>query len=428
MKIKALFVAAAVLLCGSAFAQETNKDANGNRIYGPYQTNKFWDNWYLGIGGGANLGMDYISESLKSKNPDDARVGWGLNIEAFVGKNITPCFGVRLGYQGISGAADRTWGTLCKDTKFYLPNTVEQSSLDLAKYPSTNFHYIHADALWNWSNQFAGYKEKRIVDVIPYAHFGFMWASVKGREAYTFDKTCNVAGGVGLLVPFRIGTRVHIVPDIRLTICDDRVLYGEHGGRMGMNGICSFVSASLGIQVGLGKQNFTRVATTMAATTAALAAAEAAKNALQAEKDKLANALAAANADNDALAKENARLKNQKPVVEKAGLNLNKTMAIYFEIGKAKLSNKELEHLDFFVQNVIANNKSLKFTIAGSADSKTGSVAGNQALSQKRADYIYNLLTTKYGLSEDNFTVKALGGVSNSANPELDRAALIEAE
>ena len=70
--------------------------------------------------------------------------------------------------------------------------------------------------------------------------------------------------------------------------------------------------------------------------------------------------------------------------------------------------------------------ETLKFTVAGSADSATGTKAGNQALSQKRADYIFNLLTDKYGLTSDNFTVKALGGVDTAADPQLDRAVYIE--
>jgi len=420
MKIKALFVAVAVLACGSVFAQETNKDANGNRQYGPYQTNKFWDNWYIGIGGGGNLGIDNFTAGAKT-GKDDTRVGWGLNLEAYVGKNITPCAGIRIGYMGTTTAADRSWSTLCKDAKFYLPSDPERYTGDRTTNPVTNFHYIHGDAMWNWSNQFAGYKEKRIVEFVPYAHVGLIWADIKNVGSYNFNLTKGVGGGIGILVPFRIGTRVHIVPDIRTTFCSDRVFYGTS-----REGVSTILSATLGITVGLGKQNFTRVSTTMAATTAALAAAEAAKSALQAERDKLANALAAANADNDALLKENNRLKNQKPTVVAPTIDLNKKMAIYFDINKATLSKKELEHLDFFVKNIIENNKNLKFTVAGTADSKTGSVAYNQRLSQKRADYIYKLLTEKYNLSEDRFQIKALGGVCNNQFPEIDRAVLIE--
>ena len=428
MKIKALFVAASVLVCGSLFAQEINRDANGKLVYGPYQTNKFWDNWYIGISGGANMGVDGLSAAIKDKKNivENTRAGFGLAAEGYVGKNITPCFGVRIGYLGTTASTATTLKNVFNPFKFHMPQNAakeQQQPPYQANGNVTNFNYVYGAALWNWSNQFAGYKEKRIVEVVPYVHAGMMWGNVKGTQLINWMNTRCAAGGLGIMVPFRVGTRVHIVPDIRTTIASDRVFYGKQ-----LDGLIGIVSATVGVNVGLGKTNFTRVSTTLAATASALAAAEAAKNALQAERDNLANALAAANADKDALAAENARLKAAGTPVPPAPatLDINKPMAIYFEKGKAVLSAQELEHLDFYVQNVIAANKTLKFTVAGSADSATGTVAGNQALSQKRADYIFNLLTDKYGLTSDNFTVKALGGVATAADPQLDRAVLIE--
>lgn len=415
MKIKALFVAVAVLACGSVFAQESNRDANGKIQYGPYQTNKFFQNWYIGVGGGANMGWDGVVAAIKDKKfAEETKSGFGFNAEAVIGKNITPCFGVRLGYQGHVSSVQSTLKDVFNPFTFNMPKAAKDYSGTPGAGP-IRFNYVHVDALWNWSNQFAGYKEKRVVEVVPYIHAGLAWNS------NDFNAMSSVAGGLGLMIPFRIGTRVHIIPDFRAVVFNDKLFYG-----VAQDGYAGNLSATLGLTVGLGKQNFTRVSTTVATTAAALAAAEAAKNALQADRDKLANQLNAANADRDALAKQLENLKNQPTPSTKGEIDLNKAMAIFFNKGKATLSNAELEHLDFYVKNVIANNKSLKFTIAGSADSATGSKAGNQALSQKRADYIYNLLTKKYGLTKDNFTVKALGGVSISSNPELDRAVLIE--
>ena len=47
---KLIVFAAALLVSIAAFAQETNKDANGNKQFGPYETNKFADNWVIGLG------------------------------------------------------------------------------------------------------------------------------------------------------------------------------------------------------------------------------------------------------------------------------------------------------------------------------------------------------------------------------------------
>ena len=68
----------------------------------------------------------------------------------------------------------------------------------------------------------------------------------------------------------------------------------------------------------------------------------------------------------------------------------------------------------------------MKFTLSGNADSKTGTKKRNQQLSQQRADYLYKLLTEKYGLDGNQFTVKANGGNDIFDTPELNRAVIIE--
>ena len=179
--------------------------------------------------------------------------------------------------------------------------------------------------------------------------------------------------------------------------------------------------------------NFTRVSTTLAPALAAAAAAEAAKQALQAEKDKADAARAAAEAEAKRLAAENANLKNEvsKGINDNSDLIkslLSSPMVAYFEIGQAKFSKKEAAHFDYVVKTIMSHGKNVKFTLSGNADSKTGSKRRNQKLSQMRADYVYKLLTEKYGMSEDQFEVKANGGNDIFDTPELNRAVIIEAQ
>ena len=190
-------------------------------------------------------------------------------------------------------------------------------------------------------------------------------------------------------------------------------------------------SATAGLNFNLGKSNWSRKSTSIAGYAAAVAAAEAAANSAQAAKDK-------ANAAQKALAKKNAELaaENQqlKDELAKAGTDngdiinnlLNEPIIAYFEIGKAKLSVKEQAHVEYAVKNIISQGKNVKFTLSGNADSKTGSKKRNQQLSEQRADYIYKLLTEKYGLDGSQFTVKANGGNDIFDTPELNRAVLIE--
>jgi len=385
MKIKAIFVASALLLCGSAFAQESNLDANGNIQYGPYQTNKFWDNWFGSIGGG----IDYVVEGACGG-------GLGAALDLNVGKWLDPCFGVRAGYQGFHTAA----------------KNLDPSSV-------TN-NFFHADFLWNISNQFWGYKEDRIYNCIPYFHADAIIGKMKDG-----GNGSDLGAGFGLLNNFRLGEKLSLPIDLRGTI--------THGEQFGGNGLGGIVSLTAGLAYNFGVNNFTRVSTTLAPALAAAAAAEAAKNALQAEKDKLAASNKAANDKANKLAQENANLKDEvaKGLSDNSDLIkslLETPMVAYFEIGQAKLSKKELAHVDYIVKNIMSRGKNAKFTLSGNADSKTGSKRRNQQLSQQRADYLFKLLTEKYGMSADQFTVKANGGNDVFDTPELNRAVIIEAE
>lgn len=379
---KAIVLAAALILCGSAFAQETNRDANGNIQYGSYETNKFFDNWFIGVGGG----VDFVVDNVKGGNfPGSGDVTPALDV--VLGKWIDPCFGVRLGYEGLKASNN--------DTKF-------------------GYNQIHGDFLWNISNQFWGYKEKRVYNAIPYLHAGLL-----------FDKNCGKEFGVGAgwLNNFRLGEKVNLFLDLRAT--------AAHAEQFNASSpVAGLLSASLGLTYGLGRATWTRTATTAAAAAAALAAAEAAKNAAQADADKAAADAANALKNAQALADENEALKDELAKAKAnqgvAAIDLAETPIIaYFEIGKTTLSAKELAHLEYNVKTAIAQNKDIALTISGNADSKTGTKKRNQYLSQKRADYLFDLLVNKYGLDGSNFTVKANGGNDIFSTPALNRAGII---
>ena len=108
----------------------------------------------------------------------------------------------------------------------------------------------------------------------------------------------------------------------------------------------------------------------------------------------------------NALKDENADLKNKlnnvKPGLENVG-----PAAFFFEIGKTQLSKKELEHLDFYLTNVLPYVNGKKVTVlTGRADSKTGSARRNKYLCEKRVEYLKNILVEKYGIDASNFSVK----------------------
>ena len=59
----ALAVASLLGFSFNASAQENNnRDENGKIVRGPYETNKFWDNWFIGVGAGVNASIDFNSD------------------------------------------------------------------------------------------------------------------------------------------------------------------------------------------------------------------------------------------------------------------------------------------------------------------------------------------------------------------------------
>ena len=85
---------AAVLMAAStsAYAQDNgNRDEYGNIVRGPYETNRFGDNWFIGAGGGINI---LLSE--------DYDIKIAPSVDGYFGKWFTPSVGMRAGYQGIN--------------------------------------------------------------------------------------------------------------------------------------------------------------------------------------------------------------------------------------------------------------------------------------------------------------------------------------
>ena len=89
----AALVAVSLTASPVAKAQENgNRDENGKIVRGPYETNRFGDNWFIGAGGGINF--------LWSEGYDQGRIS--PSIDANFGKWFTPSVGMRIGYQGFS--------------------------------------------------------------------------------------------------------------------------------------------------------------------------------------------------------------------------------------------------------------------------------------------------------------------------------------
>ena len=370
----------------SVNAQENgNRDEFGNIVRGPYETNQFSDNWFIGIGGGINM---LLNEGY------DVKIGPSLDVN--FGKWFTPSVGMRAGYQGLNF------------------NSSKDGNSDRYGYM-----YIHGDFLWNASNAISGYKETRFWNLVPYVHTGFFRSYGAGSSDFSDNE---FALGAGLLHNLRLTDRLDIIIDMRATVVN--------GSIHGSSGAAVLPSVTAGLAFDLGWPNFVR-------TSSILGAVEAANDERAAILETAIVALEAANAalesENMSLKKKNSDLsKTVKQVIQEeaaaeAEVVQMQPITVYFSIGQAVLGELELQHLDFYARNIIDKvnaDPSVSIVIMGSADSNTGTASRNKHLSEARGKYIVNLLSEKYGIDESRVVLRS-EVVKAKTRPEMERAVII---
>jgi outer membrane protein OmpA-like peptidoglycan-associated protein len=320
---------------------------------------------------------------------------------------------MRVGYKGISS---QVWSETA---------TLLGPELDAGKdmYLETfGYMYIHGDFLWNISNALGGYKEARFWNFVPYLHAGFFRSY--GMDDVDFADN-EIAAGGGLLHNLRLARRIDLIVDMRATVVNARV--------RGVQGIAVLPSVTMGFAVDLGWPDFIRTSTVIAEleaiTADQIAALETASLALEVANVALQKENSALKTSNGNLNNEVKQLKSKVNNVYTAADFLSEMgpAMVYFGIGKTVLCEKEMAHMDFIASNIIAKaDKETKIviTLDGRADGTTGTMNRNKYLSKARGEYIYKLLTEKYGIDGNRLVVKS-EVIAKPAHPELSRAVMI---
>lgn len=400
--IRTILCAALAVVSMTAFAQESNRDANGKIVRGPYETNKFKDNWFVGVAGGASVFLD---------NHDGYEFGHATPaLDVTFGKWFTPCTGFRAGYQGLVGAQDAT--------------KVVGKSTDIKYEQDFKYSYVHADFLYNLSNAIGGYKETRLWNFIPYVHTGYVRLSDINDEAsdhkeHATNKYDNeVALGVGLLNNIRLANRVNAFIDLKYTTFSSRFHDWAVGGRM------NHITGMVGISYNIGKTNWSRVGSAAAAGAAATAASLAAAQSALADAQSQIAALKAAGKDTVYVEKlvEKEAEGDTKYVPLALGIP---PITLFFEINSTELNFTERQHLKFYVENILNLDPERKFYLTGSADKGTGTQSINEKLSQGRVEKVIDILKTEYGISEDRLILKGTKITDEAPDPRLDRSVII---
>ena len=381
--MRKLLLALAVVGC-SATAVAQNVEIPSKKY--SVATNSFWANWF--VSAGAHFTAAYTSqENNCNVNPFSSDRGtFGFSVA--VGKWFTPGIGLRTKFDGIWAKQVNT-------------------RTDHHSYKYLN---LHEDVMFNLSNLLYGYNEKRVWNFIPYVGIG--WArnmdNVNNGTSYNF----------GLLNNFRVSDRVQIFADLHTAWmaggfdaapADPYGAYSEHTLRH----YDKLVGLTVGVTYNLGTHTWEKTPDV---------------DALMAMNKEQMDAL---NASLKEQQDENARLRTllaqQKSAetVEKVVKEVvNTPLSVFFNINSSRIaSRKDLVNVKDLVEYAKANGS--KIVVTGYADSKTGSAAYNQQLSQKRADVVANELV-KMGVNRDNIEVVAAGGVNNISPYSYNRRVTIQ--
>lgn len=333
-----------------------------------YVPNDFKDNWELSIAGGPSFLWAFSHDTTTNNKMYDNKFfgGFGGGGEITATKWFNPYVGIRFG-----------WYTE------YLKWSKDEKVL-----PWNN--YVHFDAIWDWTNQFGGVKD-RVYTFAPYVHVGIV-ANIKNNVM--------VGGGVGFLNRFRLSEHLMLNIDLRGTVTSASK-YGKSRG----------IGVELTPLVGL-SYRFNKVGW----QTKVKNPSSGAIKALQTSNDELQGRIAKLEKENQQLAAQAASVSYQ--VVNNnsesgaatgafAGIPDTLHMTVYYSINASTLGPTEKAHLASYVKLIKLNDPNMKHQIVvrGTADGETGPSEFNKKLAADRANAIKQVLVSN-GVPEAQITVE----------------------
>lgn len=385
---KILALVAFALMAGATFAQtadveeEVIYEKNKHKVV----TNTFWDNWWVQIGGGAQMYFGDINKEL------DIKDRLSLALDAGFGKWFSPQIGVRAMISGLTIKGGSLNGAH-KTSDEYIKSWIYEQQFD--------FYNLHADVLFNMSNILCGYKPTRVWNCSPYLGLGWMvtWESPRARE---------LSFNFGIFNAIRLSEKFDFNIDLRTTMVKDS-FDGETGGRKEEG----LFTATFGFSYKFKQRGWDRSKTVIRNNRAEANALKKQLDALRDQNEQLKNDLKNAEA----------QIKEVK-VIEKE--QMVAPVYVVFEIGKSELSKEARVTLGLLAKAIKEAPEGTVYNISGYADEGTGSKSMNEKLSAARAQAVYNCLTEEYGVDESQLRMVSKGGVENMFydDPKLSRAVI----
>ena len=360
MKVKAILLALLSGFVFSAAAQEyqpqvcfsTEKGYKTN-----FKKNKAGDNWFISIAGGASM--------LFGDENGNANFGDRLNFapQFSFGKWFNPYLGFRTQLNGgiIHGFEGRNAEVMQHN-----------------KYMAA-----HIDFLWDVTNFWAPYNEKKVFRLIPWVGLGYA-QRFKTTESVERSRTESPTLNAGILTAFRLSNRVDLNVELQGS------LLNEQFNRVSMHHLCDgLVQLSAGLTFKLGKTNF-EVLEPMDYDLL---------NDLNGQINRL-------RAENDELSKRPVSCPECKETVEEIVNNVVDNV-VFFRLNSSKIDKNQQINIYNTAEFIKANNTPIK--VIGFADKKTGKADYNMQLSEKRAKAVAKELIDKYGISSSQITVEWKG-------------------
>lgn len=389
--MKKLLIALAFVGLGTAANAQSTQIETPSKY--TVATNSFWSNWYIQFGVDMSVMNPYKSKFFS----EDWHNGRTYGIDLAVGKWFTPGLGLRAKVQWENGLFAHAFRNT--DHVVWAPD-----------FHKGGYGAAVLDVQFNLTNLFKGYDENRKWNVIIYP---------RGGVARNFDaKEYAFLLGGGIQNTFKINKLISVYADLSYNLLPSNSFFINKPLPDNNEHHHAYASLELGVSFNLGKGTWDK-AVTLDAYNALAASSEEALAKLKAELDK-------ERAENARLRAELA--KQPKGDVATAA-RVEKVIAsaatsVFFELNSTALnSKKDLVNLEAVAS--AAKESGAKVTITGSADSKTGSSAWNQKLSEGRAQAVADELV-RLGVNRDNITVKAIGGVNEVSPYTLNRRAVIE--
>lgn len=359
--------------------------------------NRARDNWFIsgfaGIGGNLTGDAKDAGKPWNAFSSDEAKEGfWNPVYGGAVGKWYSPVYGVRFAAKyGKARAFDEVQTDLYEQTGY-------------AEYINGN-----VDFMINLKNLFMPYNPKGVFNPVLYGGPGA--AYVLKNDDYNLKDFWTFAVNAGLQLNFRLHKHWDIFLDGNVAMYPDK---------FDRNGEAAFASSDVVTSVALGltyKFNFTGFVKADFNDPAVIKGLNDKINSLREEADMLRNRPAP----------KCPECPEPTVVVKEVGYGFLPT-PVFFTIGSSKVAVNQ-EYAIAEAARILKANPDAKIQVTGYADKQTGTSAYNKKLSERRADAVAKLLTSKYGINKDRLIVSGKGSdVQNYDTKEWNRAVIFVVE